>query len=79
MKEFEIKCPHCEEYIIIEQINCAIFRHGVFKNNLQQINPHLPKNECIELKDKDLIYGCGKPFRIEIKDNIWIGIICDYI
>jgi hypothetical protein len=22
-------CPHCNEYIIIEKINCAIFRHGV--------------------------------------------------
>ena len=38
--EFEIKCPHCEEYIIIEQINCAIFRHGIYKLNFTQINPH---------------------------------------
>ena len=22
-------CPHCQEYIIIEKINCGIFRHGV--------------------------------------------------
>jgi len=24
-----LKCPHCNEYVIIEKINCAIFRHGV--------------------------------------------------
>jgi hypothetical protein len=76
---FEIKCPHCGEYVIIEQINCAIFRHGVMKNNLVQINPHLAKNECDKLKELDLIYGCGKPFKVILQDNQWIGIECDYI
>jgi len=76
---FEIKCPHCEEYIIIEQINCAIFRHGVLKSNLSQINPHLSKLQCDKLKKFDLIYGCGKPFKIIIFNNEWIGIDCDYI
>lgn len=79
MKEFEIKCPHCEEYVIIEHIGCAIFRHGVFKTNMQQINPHLSKIQCDELKEKDLIYGCSKPFRLELVNNIWKVIICDYI
>lgn len=78
-KEFEVKCPHCEEYIIIEQINCAIFRHGVFKNNFIQINPHLSKNECDELIKNNLIYGCGKPFKIILENNVWISVICDYI
>lgn len=76
---FTIQCPHCKEYIIIEQINCAIFRHGVLKSNLSQINPHLPKQECDKLKDLDLIYGCGKPFKIVLGDNIWTCIECDYI
>jgi hypothetical protein len=79
MKEFEVECPHCKEIIIIEQINCGIFRHGVFKNNLSQINPHLPKVDCDALKIQDLIYGCGKPFKLEQKDNKWIAIECDYI
>jgi hypothetical protein len=79
MNEFEIKCPHCDEYVIIEQINCAIFRHGVYKCNLVQINPHLPKNDCDLLKQNDLIYGCGKPFCIEIKDGKYVALICDYI
>lgn len=68
--EFEIACPNCGEYIIIEQINCAIFRHGVYKHTMCQINPHAPKAECDELKEKDLIYGCGKPFRIVKKEQV---------
>ena len=28
-KEPIFKCPHCEEYIIIEKLNCGIFRHGI--------------------------------------------------
>ena len=79
MKEFEVQCPHCKEYAIIEQVNCAIFRHGVLKSSMEQINPHLPKILCDELKEKDLIYGCGKPFKIELKDNNWICVECEYI
>ena len=41
-----LKCPHCEEYIIIEKQNCGIFRHGSFKINGIQINSHAPKAEC---------------------------------
>ena len=79
MKEFEVQCPHCNEFIIIEQINCAIFRHGIIKNNLQQINPHLSKPNCDFLVDNNLIYGCGKPFKIQLINNIWIATSCDYI
>lgn len=75
----ETKCVHCGEYVIIEQINCAIFRHGVLKSNLVQINPHLPKLECDKLKEQDLIYGCGKPFKIVFENNKWICIECNYI
>jgi len=28
-KNFTVICPHCQTWIVIEQINCAIFRHGV--------------------------------------------------
>jgi hypothetical protein len=82
---FEIKCPHCGEYVIVEQINCAIFRHGVLKSTMTQINPHLPKPQCDKLKEQDLIYGCGKPFKIILNenkncsDNKWMAIECDYI
>ena len=23
-----VKCPHCEEFVLIEKLNCCIFRHG---------------------------------------------------
>jgi hypothetical protein len=78
-KDFEIKCPHCSDYIIIEQINCAIFRHGIYKTNFVQINPHLQKNLCDELIHNGLIYGCGKPFKIVKQNDIWVAMICDYI
>jgi hypothetical protein len=71
-----VECPHCGIYIEIEKINCNIFRCGVYKSNIKQcINPHSSKKECDELKEKDLIYGCGKPFTIKNEK----AIICDYI
>jgi len=72
-------CPHCKESIIIEEINCAIFRHAVLKINNQQINPHSSKDICDDLIEKKLIYGCGKPFQLIKKDNKLEAIICDYI
>jgi RNA-binding protein YhbY len=72
-------CPHCKESIIIEEINCAIFRHAVLKINNQQINPHSSKDICDDLIEKKLIYGCGKPFQLIKKDNKYEAIICDYI
>ena len=68
--------------IIIDEkdIACAIFRHGVFKKNGKQINPHAPKKVCDRLFTKGLIYGCGKPFKL-IKDTSgnYITIICGYV
>ena len=71
-----INCPHCNEIIIIEQLNCRIFRHGIFKNTLHQINPHTSKIDCDTLINQKLIFGCGKPFMIDNDNNV---IICDYI
>ena len=73
---FVIKCPHCQDPILIEEINCAIFRHGVFKNTHQPIPPHASKVDCEEWKKKNEIYGCGKPFRLNSQR---IPEICDYI
>jgi hypothetical protein len=74
-----IICPHCQEPVLIEQINCSIFRHGVMKHSMKQMNPHASKNECDYLFSNSLIFGCGKPFKI-IKDGEKIIIeVCDYI
>ena len=74
--EIIINCPHCNQLIIIAELNCKIFRCGIYKNNFEQIDPHLNKIKCDELKNNDLIYGCGKPFQIDENNKV---IICEYI
>lgn len=79
MENFVVRCPHCNADILIEKINCAIFRHGVLKVNMEQIPPHLPQKECEELSAKNLIYGCGKPFKLDYINNHHVAQKCDYI
>jgi len=74
-----VKCPNCEDITEITQINCGIFRHGVYKNSYQQLNPHLPEIECIRVYNLGLIYGCGKPFRIVQINGECIAEKCPYI
>ena len=76
-----INCPHCLEPVLIEQLNCCIFRHGVFKTNGNQICPHSPKEKCDYYIQHNLIHGCGKPFKIikQEENNECKAIICDYI
>lgn len=74
-KDILIFCPHCGDPILIEQLNCRIFRHGTFITTGEQINPHEPKELCdLYIKNKE-IYGCGKPFEI---DNELKAVICEY-
>ena len=73
---FLIECPYCKQIIEITEINCGIFRHGIYKSNNEQIDPHMSKEDCIDLVIKDLIYGCGRPFRIVDSNN---AEMCDYI
>lgn len=72
-------CPHCKEFVIIEKLNCGIFRHGIFIKSGKQMNPHAPKEECDFYIKKKIIYGCGKPFRILLNENKYVIEICDYI
>jgi len=74
-----VTCPHCQEYIEILEINCAIFRHGTFKNNGQQIDPHSSKEVCEQYIQTNAIYGCGKPFKVFLKEGILVAEICEYI
>ena len=76
---FIVICPHCKDVVIVEQINCAIFRHGILKTDYSQMHPHLPKFKCDELIAGNMIYGCGKPFKIIKQNDKFIAIICDYI
>ena len=74
-------CPDCQDYIIVNvsEINCRIFRHGVFKNSNNQIDPHSPKIVCDKYVEENMIYGCGKPFCLKFEDNKWYVDKCDYI
>jgi hypothetical protein len=74
-----ILCPHCESYIEIEQLNCRIFRHGIFRATGKQIDPHSSKEKCDYYVANSLIYGCGKPFMIERSGDEYLPSICNYI
>ena len=81
MEYITISCPHCQDVILIylKELNCHIFRHGIYKNNHKQIDPHLDKKTCDYLSQNKLIYGCGKPFKIVKENNDFFAEICDYI
>lgn len=74
-----INCPHCNIPVLISKLNCRIFRHGVFIENREQINPHSSQQLCDEYVKNKLIYGCGKPFRIINENSIYKAVICEYI
>ena len=74
-----VKCPHCNSPVIIQKINCGIFRHGIIIKTGKQIKPHSNKTICDFLSKNNLIYGCGKPFRIINNTHNYEAIICDYI
>ena len=80
MDSIIVNCPNCNDmvYIKIKEFNCRIFRHGIYKNNYKQIDPHLNKIECDRLFNQKLIYGCGKPFKIVNIENSYKAIVCDY-
>ena len=74
-------CPCCK----IKKQKCdaiifSDFRHGIFKNNLKQIDPHTPKVLCDLLKSTNQIIGCGKPFKlIDDKTGATTAVKCEYI
>jgi hypothetical protein len=74
-----IICPNCQQFVEILEINCAIFRHGIFKVSGQQIDPHTPKAQCDQYMKEGLIYGCGKPFKVIVRENILLAEVCEYI
>ena len=57
-------CPHCLALIKVKagELNCRVFRHGIYRKNFKGIPAHLPKNKCEELVRRACIIGCAKPF-----------------
>ena len=74
-----IICPHCSEYVIIEKLNCGIFRHGVFISSYKQLDPHTSKEKCDYYYNNKKIYGCGKPYQVIKEGDEYKVIICDYV
>ena len=74
---YYFNCPHCNVMCQVHKtdIRCTIFRHAVYKENLNFVNPHASKEKCEEWVKKKLVYGCGKPF---IFDGNQVKI-CGYI
>ena len=81
--EIHIKCPHCNDdiYIMHSEINCNVFRHGIYKDTFEQIEPHTPKKECDRLARGNFIIGCGKPFCILVRksNGTFVAFDCGYI
>ena len=79
--ELHFNCPHCQDPIIVysNEINCGIFRHAVFKSNLQQINSHETKENCDKYIANNLVYGCAKPFEIIKQNDNYVIQICNYV
>ena len=81
-----VSCPHCNELILIEKLNCCIFRHGAFKITGKQIHAHASRDLCEFYIKNNLIYGCGNPFKIICHNNTdtnsnpeFSTVVCDYI
>ncbi len=74
-----VECPHCQCQIEIDQVNCAIFRHGAYIHNNEQIPPHSSKAECDRLVHQGQAIGCCKPFRLVKEGEKWIAVACNYI
>ena len=74
-----VECPHCNCLILIEKLNCCIFRHAIMKDTGKQIDPHTNKETCDSLFNNGLIHGCGKPFKIIVLNDKMIVEVCDYI
>lgn len=68
-------CPHCGGAVEIIELSCGIFRHGVMIATSLQMDAHASEEICNNLIEQNLIYGCGKPFRIESN----VAIVCDYL
>lgn len=71
-------CPHCNAVVAIpkDQTNCRIFRHGIRTDTWQQVNPHLPKEQCDALVAEGKVIGCCKPYRLDENNE---AVPCEYI
>jgi hypothetical protein len=78
--ELTVTCPHCQAYVVIEAINCGVFRHGMFILSGTQMPPHASQSECEAHILNKTIYGCGKPFCVQrTAQGAYETRICGYV
>lgn len=69
-----LQCPHCDHWVLVakEEMNCAVFRHGVLKDMSGQVPPHADKATVDTLLAANAILGCGQPFQVN-KDTMIVS------
>jgi hypothetical protein len=73
-----VECPWCKITIEVSELNCRIFRCGIFKDTLKQLEAHASQERCQAVLNK--IYGCGRPFQVvQRPSGLEEAIKCDYI
>ena len=68
-------CPHCTMVSIClkTELNCKIFRCGIFKASFGQIGQHLTEEHARALKNADLIYGCSCQYMVDLNKGFVIA------
>jgi len=74
LSAFLVNCPACKEPVLIDQVNCGIFRHAFYTDTLKTVDPHASKRHIMETMACGRLGGCGAPF--EVVDGR--ARMCDY-
>ena len=61
-KTIVVACPACNDTLLIEQLNCGIFRHGVNSATMRPIDPHSSKEQVVQMMREGKLIGCGAAF-----------------
>lgn len=78
---YRVRCPGCGGVVEVKkgQVNCAIFRHGVFKDG-SQVPPHSTEAQIKMFRAVNIMEGCGAPFKlIDDGKEGKIAITCGYV
>jgi len=79
-EDLVVACPHCGSPVIVDELRCGIFRHGVFRDSGLQIDPHATRQQIDGWVERSMIYGCGRPFRVvSVEGRGMVAEVCDYI
>jgi hypothetical protein len=46
----------------VSDVNCQVFRHAVYKDTGETVNPYASQQKLNMLLQTNQVYGCAKPF-----------------